>query len=71
MPQGRRFAPGGGHGYTLGVGEHSTVTPHTGLIAEAVAVRALVVATRTVAFRLEEGIDERTHPKPSETSIWN
>lgn len=59
------LAAPGGNGLARGIFKDATVAPHTGLITEAVAVRAFVVATVAVALRLEEGIDERTHRDPS------
>lgn len=67
VAQGRGLATAGGNRLSVEIGKYPAIAPHAGLIAESVTVRSLMVATRAMALGLEEGIDERTHPEPSES----
>ena len=59
---------GPGHrriGCGLGVLERPAVAPHARLVAEAVTVRALVMAAGAVPFGLTQVLEEGGHPDPS------
>ena len=65
VAQWRWFAASRRDGFTLGILEHTAVTPHACLVAETVAVRAFVMAAGAMALGFEECVDEAGHPNPS------